>query len=371
MESSYYLLKMMQTSANDHRNRQQSDNGVQHRCRACLGKASIPIFSEPYSSTSDVLKAMIIVANIQIDARDGYPKFLCHLCYSYLRGAILFRKTAQQSDRILRSMKTGTSSDNNDYVSEDNTRDIPTTTRRKRPKPLFNKSYVQIKKEKSIPDLGPNQTMCPICNAIITNYEYSDHMQLHKKPEIRVECTLCKKTMKDISLRRHMVIVHGKGGSKYICEVCGKICTYSVGYKKHLQSHNNVFPHKCPHCPYRGRNAGLLNVHIRIHTRDFKFICSHCPARFLTSGNLHKHMLRHKVPKHTCETCNKAFHTKAMMEKHFQVDHLGIKNHVCNICETAFGYRSAMMKHQLKVHKRKKLASGRMPSYLKAEQKAD
>ncbi|KAG7297424.1 hypothetical protein JYU34_019411 [Plutella xylostella] len=215
---------------------------------------------------------------------------------------------------------------------------------------------------------------CKICNKEVTKYYIKNHLTLHgvgtKKEKVKVECKLCKKTLEKAYYKKHLEGVHGKPDhSNYVCYVCGKTFKYQSGYKSHVLSHGNEFPYKCQLCPYRGKHSALLKVHMRTHTRDYRFQCTDCPARFLTSGNLHKHMLKHKEKKFKCDSCAKAFHTKVEVERHFQSDHLGIKNHVCNICEKAFGYRSAMMKHQLHVHKRQKMLNGRMPSYLLEERK--
>lgn len=406
MALTYCIVKMFQQQSRDRLTRRNVQRALEEgsntydvntlkgstnkTCRVCLKEGIVPII--PKSKSLYTIKALQTITSIDVSEHDEFPKFLCKTCHSLLRGAMLLRTLAQKSDDILRNItsKLETNSDiaDADSSGEDNEEDVKPFDVKPEPEdPLSNGVVTRrnIQRSSTAPknstskmtQLGlkkkKEKIQCRICSKEVNKYYYKDHLVRHgvgaKKAKVMTKCSTCNKPLEKAYLRQHMASVHGMTQKQFVCFVCGKTYKYQGGYNCHILTHTNDFPFKCHLCPYRGRHSGLLKVHMRIHTREFKYQCTDCPARFLTNGNLHKHMQRHQEPTFRCETCNKGFFSKPKMERHFQVDHLGIKNHICNICDKAFGYRSAMMKHQIKVHKRAKMPKGRNAAYLLAERK--
>ncbi|KAJ0170771.1 hypothetical protein K1T71_013543 [Dendrolimus kikuchii] len=309
----------------------------ERRCRVCLMEATVDMSSTDF--TKEDIDIFQSITNLNISELNEYMKYLCNFCFKFIKGAVLFRKTAQQSDEILRqpvkeevlldSQSCHEFSDSDDFK--------PSLVK---DWSILEQDVTEMKVEKKEKIKYTPKITCHVCNKVLNKSYYKEHMTMHD-PNHR----------------------------KYICDVCGKSFRLRCAYHNHSLRHRTDFPFKCQFCPYRGRYSELLKTHMRTHTGDYRYMCTVCPARFLFKSNLNSHMLKHKDPQHKCDDCKRAFHTKLMLQRHYEADHLGIKNHVCNICGKAFGYRNAMMKHQRHVHNRQKMQYGRMPSYLEAEQK--
>lgn len=309
------------------------------KCRVCLQKGTIEIFDCEISS--DIIEALQIFGDIQVNNHDEYPKLLCNNCFSFTKAAILFRKVAKRSEETLKQ-------------------------------PLKEESLLDTEQD-SNHSYGDNnedfESKPPITLEIEPKLENIKKEKKEKKKADKVTCHVCNKVMNRSYYNQH-ITMHDPDHKKYVCDICGMSFRLRCAYHNHSLRHRTDFPYKCTFCPYRGRYAELLKTHLRTHTGDYRYMCTECPARFHFKSNLNSHMLRkHKEPQFKCDTCKRAYHTTLALQRHFEADHLGIKSHVCNICGKAFGYRNAMMKHQRLVHKREKLLFGRMPSYLEAENK--
>jgi uncharacterized Zn-finger protein len=308
-------------------------------CRVCLKTGDIPI-------TEDISEALVTFGGIEIDEDETFPKCLCQPCHSLLQGAILLRKTAQQSDKLLKKSLKHVAEDVNDsnFVGEDNSFDYDVEL------PVEQKNY--------------NCKRCDI--EFATFKEFCDHRLSEEHENKRVTCPVCNKSYTAMYYKKHMAI--HKPDCPFMCDICGKKFIVQGQFSRHRLTHFYKLPFKCTHCPYRGRFSESLKMHMRSHTGEKPYQCSECAARFVSKSNLNKHMYTHKEDHdYKCESCGRGFYTKRNLDMHITVDHVGIKDHLCNICGKAFGYRKQMMKHQLKVHKRQKLKSGRMPLYLQVD----
>uniref|UniRef100_A0A1E1W6T3 Protein krueppel n=1 Tax=Pectinophora gossypiella TaxID=13191 RepID=A0A1E1W6T3_PECGO len=336
MVTSYYIMKMSQQKNKIYNEDYYSNllNTVSHKkkktkCRVCLKEGTVPI----YGDDEEIPETLAFFADIQISEEDNYPKYLCDVCFKFVKNAILFRKTAKLSEETLRQPMKEEVDTFNDHDYDDGGTEVDTTVK-------WDDDFSNIKTEKK------------------------DKVKYAQK----VTCHICKKVINRSYIKEH-VTMHDPDHHKYVCEICGKFFRLRCAYYNHRLRHRTDFPYKCQFCPYRGRYSELLKTHMRTHTGDYRYMCTECPATFLFKSNLNSHMLKHKEPQYKCEACKRAFHTKLMLQRHYEADHLGIKNHVCSICGKAFGYRNAMMKHQRHVHKREKSLFGRMPSYLEAQNK--
>lgn len=310
-----------------------SEEDLPDKCRVCLREGFISIYGN--DKTEEILEVLERYNNIHLNEEDDFPKYLCAVCYKFIKAAILFRKTAVYIDEILRkeAKVEGDNLDQSEDLHEFSDGSLNEKDSFKKPE----SEIQEIKREKRAVKCATKVT-CHICNKIINRSYYKEHVTMHDPDH-----------------------------KNYVCDICGRSFRLRCAYYNHSLRHRTDFPYKCQFCPYRGRYAELLKTHMRTHTGDYRYMCTECPARFLFKSNLNSHMLKHKEPKFKCDTCKRAFHTKLMLQRHFEADHLGIKNHVCGMCGKAFGYRNAMMKHQRHVHKREKQLFGRMPAYLQAD----
>lgn len=307
------------------------------RCRVCLKQGTVEMCGNNF--TEEDLEIFQCLTNINI-SEDKFTKFLCDFCFNFIKASVLFRKRAIQSDGVLRHNVKEEVFDNTSNQDFSDSEDIKPPIEEDWSVVEHDLNDIKVEKENKVKYI-PKVT-CHICNKLLNRSYYKEHMTMHDPNH-----------------------------KKYICDVCGKSFRLRCAYHNHSLRHRTDFPFKCKFCPYKGRYSELLKTHMRTHTGDYRYMCTECPARFLFKSNLNSHMLKHKEPQHKCEACKRAFHSKLMLQRHYDADHLGIKNHVCNICGKAFGYRNAMMKHQRHVHKREKKLYGRMPSYLEAEHQTE
>lgn len=329
-------------------------------CRICLKEGMLPIFGD---ATEEMCESIYEIGAIEISADDPYPKFLCQSCHALLQGAILFRKTAQKSDEKLKKSKEPVKkSEPISETDESFSDDIETTTTGEN----LNVKRATITGEQRQVKC-PTLRTCNLCDLQFKTFqEYSDHRLSAEHENKRITCTICKKSYGHQYYKRHMSLHKSEMG--HMCDICGKKFAVQSQFARHRLTHFYDLPFQCSMCPYRGRFSESLKMHMRSHTGEKPYQCEQCPNRFINKSNLNKHMLTHKGEHDfRCEVCGRGFYTKRALELHIKVDHTGIKDHVCRICGKAFGYRKQMMKHELRVHKREKLKSGRMPIYLKVE----
>lgn len=330
-----------------------------YKCRVCLDRGKLPIFG----IASGIGEAVSLIAGIHLSEDTHLPRYLCFKCHYLLQGAIKLRKMAQQTDVMLKQISFVSEDESNCY-GEDTFDDTYELEQCIMTKQEVSKNSIKAEQSHTNNVDDNNSFHCEICEKDFPMNSFVKHMAIHGI----VECKVCKISIKKIKYRRHLKEEHKINNlMKSICEICGKELSSKQSYQLHKSTHFNEFPFKCEICPYRGRTAGLLKTHMKTHFGIHNYQCPECPKRYMTSSNYQRHLRSHRVGQYKCDTCSQAFHTELRLTKHQQVDHLGIRNHICNICGKDFGYRSHMMKHQRKVHKRKKMQSGRMPSYLEAE----
>ncbi|CAH2096918.1 unnamed protein product [Euphydryas editha] len=301
------------------------------KCRVCLKEGAVFIFGD--ENKCDIIDALGIFANIELHENDLFPKYLCTICYKFLKSAILFRKLARKTNDTLQQQTVNKNSVKDDCIE----------------------LYQDIKSE---PNLSDEEKQNDIINKLC-----QQEKEERERRNIKIQCQVCNKIVKKTYYKTHMTM-HDPDHQKYICDICGKNFRLKVGYYSHRLRHRSDYPYKCQLCPYKCRYSEGFRSHMRTHSGERSFMCTECPARFLFKSNLNTHILfKHKEPQFKCESCHKAFHTKLKLQSHNDVDHLGIKRHICNICGQAFGYRDAMVKHQRRVHKREKLKFYYKPSH--------
>ncbi|XP_052751249.1 zinc finger protein 337-like [Galleria mellonella] len=350
MASAYFKMKIIrrkrqrtqlgeQSSIINIKNISKKNTKIQ-KCRICLNEGDIPIFSS--QEKIDISQAIRTFGDIDISEYDEYPKYLCNSCNSLLQGAILFRKSAKDSDSFLRHMSTYS--------------DL-----QMRGGSLDTENEVELENE-----LSPKVYKCNTCNLKYTTKEaYILHKNSKQHRNIRIQCSICFRLLTAQLYSKHLE--RHQSASHLVCDVCGKLYRKDNLFR-HLQLHTFDLPFQCQICPYRGRFLESLKIHIRTHTGDKPFSCDKCELRFLTRSNLNRHILTHKKERpHKCIECGRGFYTKRDMDVHFKSDHAGIKDFGCKLCGNKYGTRKALMRHELRVHKRDKMAKGRMPLYLQAE----
>lgn len=346
MSSAYFMLKFLEKR----RRRQLSKTDkraeicakevqVINKCRICMKEANISIFSQ--GSSFDIAEAIRIFAGIELSEEDNYPKHICNTCHAFIQNAILFRKSAQDMDKLLRQTAA------EDYDDFDAVNDADDNN--------------QYNYESSLKSHD-----CKQCKLNFSSWEeLVTHKSSKKHKNVRIQCPICYGLLTAQLYKKHLA--RHQSASHLICDICGKLYRKD-NLVRHLQLHSYELPFQCQICPYRGRFMESLKIHMRTHTGDKPFSCDKCELRFLTRSNLNRHLLTHKKERpFKCVECGRGFYTKRDMDAHFKADHAGLKEFSCRMCGNKYGTRKALMRHELRVHKRDKMAKGRVPLYLQAE----
>lgn len=351
MVSAYFALKLIRRKRcarqKKRSEQRQSDNAnivklsslqSEEKCRICLKLGKIPIYNK---NTPELVDQVKTFGDIEIDESDSFPKFLCQVCYSRLQNAVLFRTSAKETEATLCQSQNNIETFESDNISNNDITDYEINNIEKR-------HYCKLCKQK-----------------FKTRDEYTAHVNSKQHRHVRIQCPVCYGLFTAHLYERHLA--RHQSASHLICEVCGKM------YRKdnlirHLKLHNFELPYHCKVCPYRGRSIESLKIHMRTHTGDKPYSCDKCQLRFLTRCNLSRHLLTHQKERpYKCYECGRGFYIKRDMEIHARSDHAGIKEFGCIMCGNKYGTKKALMRHELRVHKREKMAKGRMPLYLQAE----
>lgn len=349
MASSYFMLRLLKRKQIARKSQEKKEDQTNleflstvpttnQKCRICFKEGIIPIFGN--GAAPDISENIRTFGDIQVNEEDDYPKHLCNSCHSLLQNAILFRKLAKTSHTLLRN-------DTTDPIAEE-----------------F-QSNSDHEYENCVEETSKFYS-CKLCKLKFkSSEEYLTHKNSKQHKNVRIQCPICYRLLTAHLFKRHLA--RHQSASHLVCEVCGKMYRKD-NLVRHLQLHSFELPFQCQVCPYRGRFMESLKIHMRSHTGDKPFSCDKCQLRFLTRSNLNRHLLTHKKERpFKCIECGRGFYTKRDLSIHFNSDHAGIKDFGCKLCGNKYGTRKALMRHELRVHKRDKMAKGRMPLYLQEE----
>ncbi|XP_046972999.1 gastrula zinc finger protein XlCGF17.1-like [Vanessa cardui] len=358
MASSYFKLKILNRNRKlkgvsigldkEHVNEPNADliKYKKSKCRVCLLDGSIFIFSK---NSKELIESIKIFGGIEVSEEDNYPEYLCNSCYNLLQNAMLFRKKAQESYLVL------------------------TQQDKRKPVSVYSNEEESLKSDTIYKEIENKNTKsikykCEICNIVFLTWnELVLHNNSIQHRNVRIQCPICKGLLTTQLYKKHLA--RHQSATHLVCDVCGKMYRKD-NLVRHLQLHNFDLPFRCKICPYRGRFPESLKIHMRTHTGQKPFSCNKCHLSFLTRSNLKRHLLTHNKQKpFNCNECSRGFYTKHDMAVHITSDHIGIKNYRCKSCGNKYGTRKALMRHELRVHKREKMAKGRMPLYLQPEYK--
>ncbi len=80
------------------------------------------------------------------------------------------------------------------------------------------------------------------------------------------------------------------GGSDATCHICNKVLSTKASYKRHMNFHRNIYPHRCSVCNKGFAVKGDLRGHEATHTNEKEFPCPGCERVFAYKKNLQMHM---------------------------------------------------------------------------------
>lgn len=335
-------------------------------CRVCLQQGTIPIHGD--NPDEDMADAIHTFGGIAISIFDSCPKFLCKSCNELLQSAILFRKTAQNSDRLLKhyTAKDESTSTASDIATEEHkvnlNAQIDLETHFDKPmapneelEVNFSSFPMDIGAEVSILEpqvclktaqdndyflkkpnfsqstnasasyaVGVNETIlfgkkldltCKHCN-IQFNYfqEYKEH-KLHTRKHKRKMCTVCKHSFASRFTKKYNQS-HCKYESMYVCETCyGNLNKVVNG----------------PETIYFSKDLAIEQVNKALEEQKIVLACKKCDIEFDKFLDYKEHRLyTRKHMKKMCTVCNKIYAARYKRKSSTTVNANGV--YVCNNC---------------------------------------
>ncbi|XP_050091967.1 transcription factor grauzone-like [Anopheles aquasalis] len=140
---------------------------------------------------------------------------------------------------------------------------------------------------------GPDRCICDVCSKTFkSTAQFRHHQRIHHAPQssFGVECSICKKWLKNgANLSKHMSR-HGTSNRPNICEVCGKRAPNATALKAHKRFvHEQEKSFQCAICGKAFKRAVTLREHMAVHTGEALYNCPWCTKTFNSNANMHSH----------------------------------------------------------------------------------
>ncbi|XP_075150716.1 uncharacterized protein LOC142224815 [Haematobia irritans] len=222
-------------------------------------------------------------------------------------------------------------------------------------------------KDMHIPD--ELKIQCPNCPVKFSRrYNMYTHMRtFHKNETVREHqikprnltrtdvCDQCNRAFSDkYKLMAHIKNKHGPNSKekqtpkRYLCTLCGLICTSQSNLNIHYRRHTGEKPFKCDFCGRAYARLYDVQVHRRVHTGESPFKCTICEKAFKRSNKLKVHMRIHTNERpYKCTQCEKAFKQSKDLNIHKRT-HTGERPYKCNVCNSTFTQSNSLRLHQTK-----------------------
>ena len=159
---------------------------------------------------------------------------------------------------------------------------------------------------------------------------YTFVKELSKKGEDGYRCDLCNRTLigpeeDKTRIERH-VVTHSEEMRTHKCETCGKKFSHEYNLKKHMLSHSEIRPFKCPVCDYAANRKDHVRRHIKqwhsigldqYADRDGKPVT----LEELGYGNLKIRVKPNEQGLYTCHGCDATFSERRYLSRHVERIH--------------------------------------------------
>ena len=203
------------------------------------------------------------------------------------------------------------------------------------------------------------ENQCNICDKYLdTKSHLKRHIDsVHKVLEGSISCDKCNKSFTSTdNLRKHIDVVH-KNIKKYSCKDCSQEFSYYASFKSHRVLQHEAEPSKCQLCEKTFTSKRQLKKHDSIvhefkEKKTIKVKCNICKKNFLSKITLDQHVkVVHNDKVHKCETCDKTFTFRALINHQRNVHQKKDKKPVlCIICNKILSTNDKLKRHIKTVH---------------------
>ena len=208
----------------------------------------------------------------------------------------------------------------------------------------------RLKNHISIVHEGLKRISCDQCKKkLISKVDLSRHVKRFHS-EKTYKCDMCEeKFVTKMGLNRHKAIKHEEIGVKNkCCHICRKQLKSRTAYNHHIIRHQ-VPEHKCDKCEKSYHFLRQLQQHVNIKHEDTSkvgVICQYCGKQYKSQNAYNYHINTHQVQKYKCDKCDKSYHLLSKLQEHEKYIHEGIKAYQCEKCGNDFGTKHLLYLHQ-------------------------
>ncbi|XP_047542270.1 gastrula zinc finger protein XlCGF57.1-like [Vanessa atalanta] len=204
--------------------------------------------------------------------------------------------------------------------------------------------------------MGKNQSyscaICPEKSTVLDDIKV--HIMQHNITNIHVAF----KKMISSTLQKFY-----KSSGKFRCKICRSEITDYEALKQHINACVSVksgrgwnnLPFKlekdqldCPICQKTFLNFVSLNTHMNVHYPNH--ICDSCGKAFASKARLRGHMRTHEIGDFPCRYCDAVFDRVTKRENHVSKEHKSGIRYACKRCNISLSSFYARQKHLAEVH---------------------
>lgn len=337
----------------------------QNNCRACLRplddeKPDLKNALFENLEKSQMCIEFIEVTQILVEFNENEPIFVCQTCCDALKVAFQFKKSALESDCLLKNTLEVKLELFEEFLEEARD-DYEEEADEKEDQDLQCKDCLKIFKDKK--NLAIHRRFhtgigLKYCNGCTRGFSKSYHLNRHKKicPALRDNK---KKGQSQCEDQKSNKVDTGK---RILCKVCEVTMESVKSLKLHLdQDHgfkgaeDNIKEHYQIVDKFGGeKSLSDTDSDDENEEERVRYSCSKCADQFKDSKEIMQHMkLEHDmmILDDKCNTCSLQFPCKELLQRHLRQQCENIqKKFTCSSCHVRFHWESSLQMHSEKVH---------------------
>ena len=206
-------------------------------------------------------------------------------------------------------------------------------------------------------------TKCDKCGKSLKIVSLKSHVKMVHEAQRIHECEVCKMKFKQEKvLENHMTALHSDVKT-VTCDKCNSEFPNKVILRRHMKNEHFVKVEKktvlkkCDLCGKMLKETSLP-THIKdVHENASMVKCGHCNMSFVSKYSLKNHLFSiHVGTKHKCNQCDKSFNAIGNLKRHEKYVHelKGQKECKCDLCGKNFKSQDSLKVHKDAVHLKNK-----------------